>query len=69
MEKLMQMSASYHVCFDRSRLLNIMKMLTGKQLQRLEKKKKKMAALLEITKLNDKDREAKALKQIVGSFY
>lgn len=41
-----------------------MKMLTGKQLQRLEKKKKKMAALLEITKLNDKDREAKALKQI-----
>ncbi|XP_033211779.1 uncharacterized protein LOC117169484 isoform X2 [Belonocnema kinseyi] len=38
-----------------------MKMLTGKRLQRLEKKKKKMAALLEITKLNDKDREAKAL--------
>lgn len=45
-----------------------MKMLTGKQLQRMENKKKKMAALLEITKLNDKDREAKALKQIV-SFY
>ena len=45
-----------------------MKMLTGKRLQRLEKKKKKMAALLEITKLNDKDREAKALaiKQAVS---
>ena len=37
-----------------------MKELTGKQLQRLEKKRKKMAALLEITKLNDKDREIKA---------
>ncbi|XP_078052619.1 RNA exonuclease 5 isoform X1 [Augochlora pura] len=42
-----------------------MKNLTAKQLQRMEKKKKKMAALLEITKLNDKDREAKlfALKK------
>ncbi|KAK2588916.1 hypothetical protein KPH14_001773 [Odynerus spinipes] len=38
-----------------------MKSPTTKQLQRMEKKKKKMAALLEITKLNDKDREAKAL--------
>nr|XP_033334384.1 uncharacterized exonuclease C637.09 [Megalopta genalis] len=38
-----------------------MKNLTAKQLQRMEKKKKKMAALLEITKLNDKDREAKSL--------
>ncbi|XP_031846149.1 RNA exonuclease 5 [Nomia melanderi] len=38
-----------------------MKNLTTKQLQRMEKKKKKMAALLEITKLNDKDREAKLL--------
>ncbi|XP_046484476.1 uncharacterized protein Rexo5 isoform X1 [Neodiprion pinetum] len=38
-----------------------MKTPTGKQLQRIEKKRKKMAALLEITKLNDKDREAKAL--------
>lgn len=38
-----------------------MKSPTAKQLQRMEKKKKKMAALLEITKLNDKDREAKAL--------
>ncbi|XP_076244024.1 RNA exonuclease 5 [Calliopsis andreniformis] len=38
-----------------------MKNLTTKQLQRIEKKKKKMAALLEITKLNDKDREAKIL--------
>lgn len=38
-----------------------MKNLTTKQLQRIEKKKKKMAALLEITKLNDKDREAKML--------
>lgn len=38
-----------------------MKDLTSKQLQRIEKKKKKMAALLEITKLNDKDREAKSL--------
>ncbi|XP_043675119.1 uncharacterized exonuclease C637.09 isoform X1 [Vespula pensylvanica] len=42
-----------------------MKNPTTKQLQRLEKKKKKMAALLEIIKLNDKDREVKtlALKQ------
>ncbi|XP_076623466.1 RNA exonuclease 5 isoform X1 [Colletes latitarsis] len=38
-----------------------MKNLTAKQLQRIEKKKKKMTALLEITKLNDKDREAKIL--------
>ncbi|CAD1480429.1 unnamed protein product [Heterotrigona itama] len=38
-----------------------MKNLTTKQLQRIEKKKKKMAALLEITKLNDKDKEAKML--------
>ncbi|CAK9796798.1 RNA exonuclease 5 [Anthophora quadrimaculata] len=38
-----------------------MQNLTAKQLQRIEKKKKKMAALLEITKLNDKDREAKIL--------
>ncbi|XP_069701462.1 uncharacterized protein Rexo5 isoform X2 [Periplaneta americana] len=38
-----------------------MKPLTSKQLQRIEKKKKKMAAYLEIAKLNDKDREAKAL--------
>lgn len=36
-----------------------MKNLTTKQLQRIEKKKKKMAALLEITKLNDKDRKTK----------
>lgn len=43
-----------------------MKTPTGKQLQRIEKKRKKMAALLEITKLNDKDREAKALKQVVS---
>lgn len=44
-----------------------MKNLTTKQLQRLENKKKKMAALLEIIKLNDKDREVKtlALKQTV----
>lgn len=42
-----------------------MKELTTKQLQRLEKKKAKMAAFLEIAKLNDKDKEAKlqALKQ------
>ncbi|XP_048506126.1 RNA exonuclease 5 isoform X2 [Athalia rosae] len=38
-----------------------MKTPTVRQLQRIEKKRKKMAALLEITKLNDKDREAKAL--------
>ncbi|XP_015123461.1 uncharacterized exonuclease C637.09 isoform X2 [Diachasma alloeum] len=38
-----------------------MKMPTEKKLQRIEKKRKKMAALLEITKLNDKDREARAL--------
>lgn len=45
-----------------------MKNLTTKQLQRIEKKKKKMAALLEITKLNDKDREARtlALKKAVS---
>lgn len=36
-----------------------MKNPTTKKLQRLEKKKKKMAALLEIIKLNDKDRESK----------
>lgn len=44
-----------------------MKNLTTKQLQRLENKKKKMAALLEIIKLNDKDREVKtlALRQTV----
>ncbi|KMQ88155.1 rna exonuclease nef-sp-like protein, partial [Lasius niger] len=42
-----------------------MKKFTTKQLQRLEKKKAKMAAFLEIAKLNDKDKEAKlqALKQ------
>ncbi|XP_029661335.1 RNA exonuclease 1 isoform X2 [Formica exsecta] len=42
-----------------------MKELTTKQLQRLEKKKAKMAAFLEIAKLNDKDKEAKlqVLKQ------
>ncbi|XP_017885742.1 RNA exonuclease 5 [Ceratina calcarata] len=38
-----------------------MKNLTSKQLTRIEKKKKKMAALLEITKLNDKDRKAKII--------
>ncbi|KAK0167983.1 hypothetical protein PV327_001828 [Microctonus hyperodae] len=38
-----------------------MKVPTEKQRQRIEKKRKKMAALLEITKLNDKDREAKSL--------
>lgn len=45
-----------------------MKNLTTKQLQRIEKKKKKMAALLEITKLNDKDRKAKThvLKKTVS---
>ncbi|XP_047354762.1 RNA exonuclease 5 isoform X2 [Vespa velutina] len=43
-----------------------MKNFTTKQLQRLENKKKKVAALLEIIKLNEKDREVKmlALKQI-----
>lgn len=43
-----------------------MKEFTTKQLQRLEKKKAKMAAFLEIAKLNDKDKEVKlqALKQI-----
>jgi hypothetical protein len=34
-----------------------MKPLTSKQLQRREKKNKKVAAYLEIAKLNDKDRE------------
>lgn len=43
-----------------------MKKFTTKQLQRLEKKKAKMAAFLEIAKLNDKDKEAKlqTLKQV-----
>ncbi|KAL6267125.1 hypothetical protein P5V15_000204 [Pogonomyrmex californicus] len=43
--------------------------LTSKQLQRLEKKKAKMAALLEITRLNDRDKEAKlqVLKQTIVS--
>ncbi|XP_072754705.1 uncharacterized protein Rexo5 [Anoplolepis gracilipes] len=42
-----------------------MKELTTKQLQRIEKKKAKMAAFLKIAKLNDKDREIKlqALRQ------
>ncbi|XP_071574839.1 uncharacterized protein Rexo5 isoform X2 [Temnothorax nylanderi] len=46
-----------------------MKEPTTKQLQRLEKKKAKMAAFLEIARLNDKDKEAKmqALKQIVAT--
>lgn len=39
--------------------------LRRKQLQRLEKKKKKIAALVEITRLNDKDREAKQLSKQV----
>jgi hypothetical protein len=34
-----------------------MKPLASKQLQRVEKKKRKLAAYLEIAKLNDKDRE------------
>lgn len=43
-----------------------MKNPTEKQLKRQEKKTKKMAAFLEIAKLNDKDKEAKlqALKQV-----
>ncbi|XP_024885009.1 RNA exonuclease 5 isoform X1 [Temnothorax curvispinosus] len=46
-----------------------MKEPTTKQLQRLEKKKAKMAAFLEIARLNDKDKETKmeALKQIVAT--
>ncbi|XP_067002958.1 uncharacterized protein Rexo5 isoform X2 [Anabrus simplex] len=38
-----------------------MKPLTSKQLQRMEKKQKKMAAYLEIAKLNDKDRKARSV--------
>ncbi|PNF35208.1 hypothetical protein B7P43_G06862 [Cryptotermes secundus] len=38
-----------------------MKPLTSKQLQRVEKRKKKLAAYLEVAKLNDKDREAEAV--------
>ncbi|KAL0108510.1 hypothetical protein PUN28_015210 [Cardiocondyla obscurior] len=43
-----------------------MKERTAKQLQRLEKKTAKMAAFLEIAKLNDKDKAAKlqALKKV-----
>jgi len=43
-----------------------MKERTTKQIQRLEKKKAKMAAFLEIARLNDKDKEAKlqAVKQV-----
>ncbi|XP_014484394.1 PREDICTED: uncharacterized exonuclease C637.09 isoform X2 [Dinoponera quadriceps] len=37
--------------------------LSTKQVQRLEKKKKKMAAYLEIAKLNDRDKEAKSQKE------
>lgn len=46
-----------------------MKERTTKQLQRLEKKKAKMAAFLEIARLNDKDKEAKlqTLKQTVAT--
>ncbi|XP_025160558.1 uncharacterized protein LOC112589890 [Harpegnathos saltator] len=36
---------------------------TTKQLQRLEKKKKKVAAFLEIAKLNDRDKEIKLQSQ------
>ncbi|XP_034942715.1 RNA exonuclease 5 [Chelonus insularis] len=39
-------------------------MLTEKQRQRMEKKRKKMAALLEISKLNDKDRQRKMLEYL-----
>ncbi|GLG95934.1 Uncharacterized protein GBIM_02791 [Gryllus bimaculatus] len=42
-----------------------MRPLTAKQIQRVEKKKKKMAAFLEIAKLNDNDR-AKAAKHNKG---
>jgi hypothetical protein len=44
-----------------------MKPLASKQLQRVEKKKRKLAAYLEIAKLNDKDREVskKLLLQII----
>ena len=38
-----------------------MKPLTTRQLKRLEKKKKKLVAFLEIAKLNDKDREVSAI--------
>lgn len=43
-----------------------MKEYTTKQLQRLERKKAKMAAFLEIARLNDEDKEGKlqALKQV-----
>lgn len=43
-----------------------MKEFTARQKQRLQKKKAKIAAFLEIAKLNDKDKEAKlqALKQV-----
>jgi hypothetical protein len=34
-----------------------MKPLTSKQLHRVENRKKKLAAYLEVAKLNDKDRE------------
>ncbi|XP_012220139.1 RNA exonuclease 5 [Linepithema humile] len=46
-----------------------MKELGTKQLQRLEKKKAKMAAFLEIAKLNDRDKESKlkALKQATST--
>ncbi|XP_018362663.1 PREDICTED: putative RNA exonuclease NEF-sp [Trachymyrmex cornetzi] len=45
-----------------------MKERTTKQLQRLEKKKAKMAAFLEIARLNDKDKEAKlqVVKQTIA---
>lgn len=40
-----------------------MNKLTTKQLQRMEKKKRKMEAFLDIAKLNDKDKEAKLQSQ------
>ncbi|XP_032684423.1 RNA exonuclease 5 [Odontomachus brunneus] len=41
----------------------MMNKLTTKQLQRIEKKKRKIEAFLEIAKLNDKDKEAKLQSQ------
>jgi hypothetical protein len=35
----------------------VMKPLTSKQSERIERKKKKLVAYLEVAKLNDKDRE------------
>lgn len=44
-----------------------MKPLSAKRMKRIEKKKKKMAALLEITKLNEYDRANKCAQMTLNN--